>query len=133
MVSIRSRWIALGGYLLILATYLVSAEIKRPGMLAKIGFGAVPGVLLVPLLMGSWGFATLCVRSWVDTRRAKLASTLLAIACFIVFAGLTAHVVSLRSSTAGLGFIFLPLYASVLMLPIVIAIRWFLDREPIDD
>ncbi|MEL6486590.1 MAG: hypothetical protein AAFQ13_05530 [Pseudomonadota bacterium] len=133
MVSMQSRWIALGGYLLILATYVVSGEIKRPGRLTEVSLGALPSLLLVPLFMGSWGYVMLHVRSWVNTRQAKLAATLVAIVYFMVSAGLTAYVVSLRSSTAGLGFIFLPIYASAVMVPIVVAIRWVLDREPIDD
>ena len=129
MDTIASRWLALGGLNLIMVTYIISGEMKHPGRLSELGFVIAPSLFLIPLFMGSWGLVALAMRRAVQTARARTALAVIAIAYFALFAGLTAYIISLDSSTAGLGFITLPLMASVVMLPVILTVRWRFDHE----
>ena len=129
MDAIASRWLAMGGLNLIMVSYLISGELKHPGRLSALSVTVAPSLVLIPLFMGSWGLVALAMRRTVQTARARTMLAMIALVYFALFAGLTAYVISLDSSTAGLGFMTLPLMASAVMLPLILTVRWFFDHE----
>jgi len=129
MARVSSKVIAFAGAAAIILALWISFSIKRGDALAWFEPWSLATTLLVALFMGSWGYIALAFRPNPEAARGRGAFGLVAALYFLAAAGATAHVTSLTSSTVGLAFIALPIYAGAVMIPVIVGASWWSNRD----
>lgn len=132
--SVR-KWVGLGGLLLLLGAIQIAAGVRRGDWSELLVISNWSWSLLPAAFMGVWGWGALLAAKMTKSGLAKHLLTGLAVAYFGYCAFISYDIVAYGNSTSGIAFLFFPIWAAFVMLPLIGLIAWAgekWDGEAID-
>ena len=122
-ISIQ-KWLGIAGLIALLVAVQLGAVIRHENWS---GFFDPQGwlwAILPAALMGIWGWISLVFSSQAQSKTARLGLIGLSVFYFGLVAFLSYDIVANGNSTAGITFFFLPIFATIGMLPTIGFISW---------
>jgi hypothetical protein len=118
------KLVGFGGVAVLVATVQVAASFRRGDWSAMLDPEGWLWALTPAAFMGVWGWIALLISRQSDNKGASLGLVGLAALYFAIMAWFTADIILNGNSTSGIAFLLIPIFATVVMLPLIVLVIW---------
>jgi len=118
------KLVGFAGVAVLVVTVQVAASFRRGDWSEMLDPEGWLWALMPAAFMAVWGWIALLISRQSDTKGASSGLVGLAALYFAIMAWFTADIILNGNSTSGIAFLLIPIFATVVMLPLIVLVIW---------